>query len=187
MHLGRLISEPSAEFRTRRIKVSPEPAARRPRNRKIQEERPRAGGAQVREKPPDNLSRGQGPFNSSFTLRACALFQSPTAWPKATGKSRRTLVDPTFAANERGKRFTLRFVFGTVTEHARPLVRGSELDLRLPTTSQDRRRPRVRSPRTACVPLSSDYKSVRDCSTRWAPSLCSEPKNRRKPKSPPFG
>jgi hypothetical protein len=41
--------------------------------------------------------------------------------PKVTGKSLRTFVDPTFAANERGKRFTMQFVFRTVTEHARPL------------------------------------------------------------------
>jgi len=43
-----------------------------------------------------------------------------TVSPKASDKPPRTLVDPTFAANERGKRFTMRFVFGTVTEHARP-------------------------------------------------------------------
>jgi hypothetical protein len=49
--------------------------------------------------------------------------------PKASRKPRRTLVDPTFAANERGKRFTMQFVFGTVTEHARPLGSCSLLDL----------------------------------------------------------
>jgi len=43
--------------------------------------------------------------------------------PKTSDKPRRTLVDPIFAANERGKRFTLRFVFGTVTEDARHLER----------------------------------------------------------------
>src|SRR5437764_14439312 len=38
-----------------------------------------------------------------------------------TSKPRRALVDPAFAANERGKRFTMRFVFGGVPQHARPL------------------------------------------------------------------
>src|SRR5439155_13917848 len=41
--------------------------------------------------------------------------------PQTSRKSRRTFVDPTFAANERGKRFTMQFVIGTVTEHTRPL------------------------------------------------------------------
>jgi hypothetical protein len=47
---------------------------------------------------------------------------------KAPSKSRSTFVDPTFAANERGKRFTMRFVFGTVTHHARPLRSCSLVD-----------------------------------------------------------
>ena len=44
----------------------------------------------------------------------------PTASPEATRKSRCTLVDPTFTANEGSKRFIMRFVLGTVTEHSRP-------------------------------------------------------------------
>jgi len=46
---------------------------------------------------------------------------------KTSGKPRRTLIDPTFAANEGGKRFTMR-VFGTVAEHARPFASGSFVD-----------------------------------------------------------
>src|SRR5260370_19657038 len=41
--------------------------------------------------------------------------------PQATAKSRSTFIDATLAPYECGKRFSIRFVFGTVTEHARPL------------------------------------------------------------------
>jgi hypothetical protein len=48
--------------------------------------------------------------------------QSSLGAPLQTwGKSRSTFVDPTFAANERGKRFRIRFVLRCIPQHARPL------------------------------------------------------------------
>src|SRR5262249_2010744 len=49
--------------------------------------------------------------------------------PKAAGKSPRAGVIPTFAANERGKRFGFRFVLHRVPPHARPLGSRSPADL----------------------------------------------------------
>src|SRR5207302_7524516 len=41
--------------------------------------------------------------------------------PQTSRKSRRTFVDPTFAANERGKRFDVCLVLRCIPHHARPL------------------------------------------------------------------
>jgi hypothetical protein len=49
--------------------------------------------------------------------------------PEAAGKSPRAGVIPTFAANERGKRFGFRFVLHRVPPHARPLGSRSPADL----------------------------------------------------------
>src|SRR5438093_12823354 len=58
--------------------------------------------------------------DSSGRMQKTVRRSASTASPE-TGKPRGTFVDATLPPDERGKRFTMRFVFGTVTEHARPL------------------------------------------------------------------
>ena len=55
--------------------------------------------------------------DSSGRMQKTVRRLASTASPE-TGKPRGTFVDATLPPDERGKRFTMRFVFGTVTEHA---------------------------------------------------------------------
>jgi hypothetical protein len=57
--------------------------------------------------------------------------------PRASGKPRCAFVDTTFAPDERGKRFTIQFVFGTVTEQARPFASRSLVDFPTISGAQD--------------------------------------------------
>jgi hypothetical protein len=60
-----------------------------------------------------------------------------TASTEASTKPRGTFVDAALAPNERGKGFTMRFVFATVTEHARPLRSCSLVDFLTISGAQD--------------------------------------------------
>jgi hypothetical protein len=60
---------------------------------------------------------------------SCRVQLNLAATTEAAGKSPRAGVNPTFAANERGKRFGFRFVLHRVPPHARPFGSRSPADL----------------------------------------------------------